>query len=70
MYRLEISSYAGTISVQSTEFEFLKDIQSATKTVVDQHHERANTPKVMPITFAKTIVKRSRGRPAGSRNKK
>ena len=66
MYRLEISSFAGTIIVQTSEFAFLADVEAAVKTVVEKHKD-----SIGPFIVAKSAPsKRGRGRPAGSRNKK
>jgi predicted aconitase with swiveling domain len=69
MYRLEISSFAGTIIVQTSEFAFLADVESAVKNVVEKHKNSIG-PKVNPFIVAKPAARRGRGRPAGSRNKK
>jgi hypothetical protein len=88
MYRLSIDSYVGSINVQSTEFEFLLDVQNAVKAVVEKHKHLMEQTKNIPLTSSSVVamadtlfdqelakmkpkpIKRGRGRPAGSRNKK
>lgn len=84
MYRLEITSYIGIVKVESTDFEFLADVQAAVKTVREKHIAKYETPLARSdvISAADTLfdqelakmkakpIKRGRGRPVGSKNKK
>jgi hypothetical protein len=85
MYRLEISSYIGLVKVESTDFQFLADVQAAVESVRVKHDAkfevpltRSNVVAMADTLFDKELakmktnppVKRGRGRPAGSKNKK
>jgi hypothetical protein len=71
MYRLEISSYAGIVIVQASEFEFLAAVQAEVKEVITKYDDLVNSfPKHVPVTSSKPPAKRGRGRPVGSKNKK
>ena len=85
MYRLEISSYIGLVKVESTDFQFLADVQAAVESVREKHNAKFEDPVTRSdvVAMADTLfdlelakmktkppVKRGRGRPIGSKNKK
>jgi hypothetical protein len=71
MYKLEIDNWLATITVQSTDFAYISDIQAAVNAVRAKHEterEKSCLYKSTSATPVKQPVKK-RGRPVGSTSK-
>jgi hypothetical protein len=71
MYKLEIDTWLATVTVQSTDFSYISDIEAAVNAVRAKHEaerEKIYVTKQDSATLVRQPAKK-RGRPVGSTNK-
>ena len=68
MYKLEISHWNTTVTIECADFTFVSDVEAAVAIAYAKHQ---GSMLDVPVTEnLNKPVKRGRGRPAGSPNKK
>ena len=68
MYKLEISHWNTTVTIECPDFNFVRDVEAAISAAYTKYEKSMMDVPVTATT--NKPVKRGRGRPAGSKNKK
>ena len=71
MYKLEIDNWLATVTIQSTDFAYISDIEAAVNVVRAKHEANREKDYLISKTMATPVKQpaKKRGRPAGSTNK-
>jgi hypothetical protein len=71
MYKLEIDTWLATVTVQSTDFSYISDIEAAINAVRAKYEAEREKSYIAKSTAAVPVKQpaKKRGRPVGSTNK-